>query len=512
MIIRLNKKVDSEQKTSLLGSVPQKTQNKPVQNSLPKNKKVNKKFIITLFFVFFGIILILFIVDRFSSYASRVERFDEQGNKIEVCDNILNPKCWTEAFKPQLKQSDGYTGALVVGVDTRPGTSGLMNTDSIIAAVFSHSTQEIMLVSIPRDFWSSTYGTKINAVYALTYQKGKSQYNDEFYYLKEEVSKIVGKPIQYMAKVHFEGVISLVDTLGGIDVCPADAFTAKYPNDNAKRTDKEQWFFFPFVKGCQPVDGNKALVYARFRYLSKGPGYLASDFSRARRQQEVIDAIKVKALSDNTPLETKAENYWNIFQTLSESIKVDITFEDMMAGLAYINTFDRKAINIVLDPNFQGLNRFIYTDSNPAQGYTIKPKDKSYVGIKNEIANIWKFSSFYKETPVLVVRNQTGAKTLPNDNLAIRLKNESAYYQSFDIFNDAKTDKFNDIKIFDFTAGAKPRSLEFLKAFFNTEDIETLPEQYGITRSKKNEDFLIVVGPSVPPTPTSTVAPEPTTN
>ena len=500
MIIRINN-LNKERNTDIYVA-PQLPEKKVIKNLASKPKqKFNKKFVMTLCVIFFGIIGILFVVDRVASYSSRVERFDEQGNKIDVCDNILNPKCWTEAFKPQLKQSDGYTGALIIGVDTRPGTTGLMNTDSIIAAVFNHTTQEVMLISIPRDFWSTTYNTKINAVYALTYQKGKSQKNDEFYYLKEEVSKVIGKPIQYMAKVHFEGVISLVDKLGGIDVCPTDSFTAKYPNDNAKKWDKEQWFYIPFIKGCQPVDGAKALVYARFRYASPGPDYLKSDFSRARRQQEVIDAIKVKALSDNVPLETKAENFWSIFQTLNESIKVDITFEDMMAGMTYLNTFDRKPINIVLDPNFGGLNRFIYTDSTPAL-YTIKPKDKSYNSIIGEINNIWKFSGFYKETPVIIVRNQTGSKSLPNDSLAIRLKNETAYYRSFDVYNDPVTDKFNDVKIFDFTAGAKPISLKFIKAFFNTEDIETLPEQYGITRSKKNEDFLIVVGPPVPPTST----------
>jgi LCP family protein required for cell wall assembly len=507
MIIRINNLDQSKKST-----VSNPAQAKIVPPKPPKVKRrFNKKLFITLLVIFFGIIGILFAIDRFTSYSSRVERYDEQGNKVDVCDNVLNPKCWTEAFKPQLKQSDGYTGALIIGVDTRPGTSGLMNTDSIIGVFFNHKTQEIMMVSIPRDFWSMTYGTKINAVYALTYKKGQSEKQDEFYYLKEEVSKIVGKPIQYMAKVHFEGVISLVDQLGGVDVCPPDAFTARYPNDKAKRWDKEQWFLFPFVKGCQPVDGNKALVYARFRYISKGPSYLASDFSRARRQQEVIDAIKVKALSDNVPLETKAENFWNIFQTLTESIKVDITFEDLMAGMVYLNTFDRKFVNIVLDPNFQGLNKYIYTDSNESQGYTIKARDKSYNSIKNEIANIWKFSAFFKESPKIAVRNQTGDKNLPNENLAIRLKNETSYYNSFDVYNDAKTDKFNDIKIFDFTAGAKPKSLETIKAFLNIEDVETLPEQYGITRSKKNEDFLIVVGPAVPPTPTSTVAPVTTT-
>jgi hypothetical protein len=88
------------------------------------------------------------------------------------------------------------------------------------------------------------------------------------------------------------------------------------------------------------------------------------------------------------------------------------------------------------------------------------------------------------------------------------VKTDTAFYSSFNVINDPKTDKLYGIKLFDFTAGAKPRSLEFLKTFLGITVVEDLPEKYGITRSNKNEEFLIVVGP-VEPTPTaeSTVTP-----
>jgi len=461
-----------------------------------KKRRVSKKMIFFLFLIFAAVFGGLFLYDRIQSYSSRVEIYDSQGNKINVCDNILNPQCWTDAFKPQLKQSDGFTTALVLGVDTRPGTHALMNTDTIMAITFNHQTQEIMMVSIPRDFWSTTYNSKINAVYALTYKKGISQQNDEYYYLKQEISNIIGKPIQYTVLVHFEGVINLVNDLGGIEVCPSDTFTAKYPNDNAKKTDKNQWLFYDFTKGCQEVDGTKALVYSRFRYLAKGPGYLASDFSRARRQQEVINDMKNKALSDNVPLEQKAETYWAMFQSLNQMIEVNVNFEDVLAALSYVNTFDRVPVSVVLDPNFQGLNKFIYTDSNAAQGYNIKPKDKTYKAIRDEIASIWQYSAFYKESPKVVVRNVTGAKTLPKDNLALQVQSQTKYLAGFDVINDKLNDKITGIHLFDFTGGKKPDSLAKIQKLLGVSIVETLPEQYGIQRSNKNEDFLIIVGPS----------------
>ncbi len=474
-----------------------------------KKKKLNLKLIFGLGVVFIIVFGLLFAYDRFSNYSSRVEQYDEQGNKIETCDNILNPKCWTEAFRPQLKQENGFTNALLIGVDTRSGSSGLMNTDSLIAISFNHKSQEFMMISIPRDMWSFTYSTKINAVYALTYKKGKSEKNDEFYYLKEEIAKMTGTPFQYTGKIRFEGLIGLVDKLGGVEICPPDAINAKYPVDGHK-SNEAAWKSVKFTKGCQIVTGENALVYARFRHLFSGPSYLASDFSRGHRQQEVINAIKSKALSDNVPIEERAETFWAMFQSFGDIISFDINFEDLLAGLAYLNTFDRNPINIVMDPNFGGSNKFIKTDSNPTQGYTIKALDKTFSAIHGEIANIWKYSAFYRESPAITVRNQTGEKALAAEELAVKLQKESAYYRSYNTFNDAKTDKFAGVKIFDFTNGQKPESLEFIKTYMGVTEVEMLPETYGLKRSNKNEDFLIVVGPKELPAPTANPSSAPT--
>jgi len=492
-------------------AVVEPVRNTQVIQSVPKEKsqsRVNKKMIFMLLGIFVVVFVAAFFYDRLASYRSRVSILDENGNEVATCDNILNPKCWTEAFKPNLKQSNGYTSALVVGVDTRRGTSSLMNTDSIMQVIFKHDTQEIMMVSIPRDFWSTGYNTKINAVYAITYKKGQNEKQDAFYYLKEEVSKVTGYPIQYTALIKLDGVIDLVDKIGGVEVCVDQAFTAKYPNDDAKINKLGGWFYYDFPKGCQQLDGNMALVYSRFRYITKGPSYLASDFSRAHRQQEIIGAIKDKMLSDNVPLEQKAETYWGLFQSMGDTISIDISLEDMLAALYYLNTFDRVPVEIVLDPNFGGLNKFIYTDSSTGL-YTIKPKDKSYKALNAEISKIYLYSGFYKESPNILVRNQSGDKTLAADHVVEKLRKETAYYSAFNTINEAKTDKFYGIKVFDFTAGAKPKSLEIIKQFIPIEQVEELPEKYGITRSNKNEDFLIVVGP-IEPTPTATTEVTPT--
>jgi len=469
----------------------------------PENKKrrFGKKFVISSLVIFF--VLIGFGYFRLQAINSRVEKYDEEGNKITACSNILNPQCWTEAFRPQLKQTDGLTNALIIGLDTRENSGSLKNTDSIIIISFNHETQKIVVISIPRDFYSYEYHTKINAVYAFTYNRNK---DDEFYYLKESITKILNLPIHYVATVRFSGVIDLVNNIDGIEVCPQDAVTTNYPNDDPVTNRSKPWLQYSFTKGCQEVDGEKALVYARFRYVRKGPSYYASDFSRARRQQEVIGKIKDKILSQEQTIGERAENVWSLYQSLSKNITLDITFEDVLATISYLETADKSPINIVLDPTLGGLNRLIKSENTPATGYIIKSLDKSYKSIQAEIAQIIEFADFYREQPSILVRNQTGANVLPNDHIVLKLRNDSRYYNSFNILNEKKSDKIFDINVFDFTAGAKPLSQGYIKKFLGIAETDTtavvhLPETYGITRSNKNEDFLIVVGP-VAPTPT----------
>lgn len=483
-----------------------RTESKPAGKTKTKKKRrsiVNKKLLgIFVFVLIAGLLGFGYL--RLQEVNSRVEKFDEGGNKIE-CTNILNPSCWTEAFKPQLKQTGGFTNGLVLGLDTRANRGSLKNTDSIIFFSFNHKTQQTMLVSIPRDFYVPVYATKINAIYAFT---GDRNPDDPFFYIKETVSQITGKPIHYFGTIRFEGVIEGIAELGGVKVCPEDAFTAMYPNDKATASSPDQWLYYDFKEGCQTVKGEKALVYARFRYLRSGPSYLASDFSRARRQQEIIEAAKDKALKEDLSIAERAEKYWALMQTFNKNATVyDITFEDLLAGLAFLDSADRDPINVVLDPAFGGYSALIASTSHPSAGYIIQAHDSSYSAIQAELNKIWKNADFYKEEPKILVRNQSNQKLLPDSHPVVKLRNNIAYYEFYDYINQKATDQFTGIKLFDFTAGKKPGSLEIIRKFLKIDEVEDLPEQYGIERSGKKEDFLIVVGP---PAPKSTNSPAPT--
>ena len=86
--------------------------------------------------------------------------------------------------------------------------------------------------------------------------------------------------IDYWAQVNLGGFVSLVDSVGGVNINVTDGFCdPRYKEYGIKG--------FNITPGRYHMDGEEALAYARIR---KALG--ESDFTRAGRQQEVIAALR----------------------------------------------------------------------------------------------------------------------------------------------------------------------------------------------------------------------------
>src|SRR5690606_10211988 len=130
-----------------------------------------------------------------------------------------------------------------------------------------------LLLSIPRDSQVEIPGhggNKINAAFAIGGPK----------LLVRTLEENTGIHIDDYIEIGFGGVINMVDAVGGIEICPAQAM-----RDPDARLDIEA--------GCQEADGTTALGYARSRktYTARG------DVDRAAAQREVVSAVGGKALS-----------------------------------------------------------------------------------------------------------------------------------------------------------------------------------------------------------------------
>jgi len=177
----------------------------------------------------------------------------------------------------------GYGGA---------GHDGAYLTDSMVIMSLIPSTHHTTLISVPRDLWiqyppSSGNYTKINAVYPIASNNNANPVAGGNA-IAQKVSLVTGLNIQYWMTINFTGFSKFIDAIGGVNVNVPDAFTANYPaNDDPSIN--ASWITVHFSKGLQHMNGARAIIYARARYVIDNPAE-GSDFARSNRQQLIMQA------------------------------------------------------------------------------------------------------------------------------------------------------------------------------------------------------------------------------
>jgi LCP family protein required for cell wall assembly len=158
----------------------------------------------------------------------------------------------------------------------------------MILGTIDPNSETAGMLSIPRDLWVSIPGFEENRVNMANFLGESRQYPGGGPALaKKTVEYNLGVPVNYYVRVDFGGFEKLVDTIGGLDIdVEKDIIDDAYP-DEAYGYDP---LYIP--AGRQHMDGKLALKFARTRHG-------ASDFERAKRQQQVLLAIRDKALQLN---------------------------------------------------------------------------------------------------------------------------------------------------------------------------------------------------------------------
>ncbi len=183
---------------------------------------------------------------------------------------------------------------LVVGSDSRKGLTAAQRralhtgsdvgqrTDTIMLLHVPAGGGPTVLMSIPRDSYVAIPGhdkNKINAAFAFGGPK----------LLARTIEQATGVQIDDYAEIGLGGFASMVDAVGGVQICPKFAMNDKDAGINLK-------------KGCQQAKGPVALGYARARHSDP-----RGDLGRVERQREVLAAIVTKATRPTTllnPFET----------------------------------------------------------------------------------------------------------------------------------------------------------------------------------------------------------------
>ncbi len=251
---------------------------------------------------------------------------------------------------------------------------GGLLTDTIMLVSINQVTNKTALISLPRDLYiplpDSLKRDKINAVYASGYEKGGIGLGLK--YIKDTVSRITGLYIDNVAVVNFEAFEEIINAIGGIDVYLKEDFIE----------DKQWWcdesgnncreFFLP--KGNKHLDGETVLFYIRSRFSS-------SDFDRARRQQEVLLAIKQKVFSlgfVSNPL-----NFFEILDILGNNVRTDIGINKIKDTISYVKNNPASLENlqsVVFDDGPDGLLYSRYLNNQ----YILLPKAGNFSEIQKK--------------------------------------------------------------------------------------------------------------------------------
>jgi LCP family protein required for cell wall assembly len=225
---------------------------------------------------------------------------------------------------------------LLLGIDKRPDEL-YARTDTMILITADPNSKTAGMLSIPRDLWVSVPGYDEDRINNAHFFGDKNAYPGGGPALAmKTVQYNLGVPVHFYVKVDFDGFRKIVDTLGGIEIdVPETIDDPQYPDNN--------YGYDPFYieTGRQTLDGYNALKYARTRAT---PG---ADFSRAERQQQVLLAIRDKALQlDMIP---KIPELWN---SMAGTVETNLQLVDIIELAQLADEIDAEHIQTaVIDVN-----------------------------------------------------------------------------------------------------------------------------------------------------------------
>ena len=253
---------------------------------------------------------------------------------------------------------------LLLGIDERKQETGPFRTDTMLVLTIDPVAKTAGMLSIPRDLWVTipTMDTegKINTAHFL---------GDAYNYpgggpalAMETVKLELGIPADYYVRFNFDSFEKVVDAIGGVDICVAETI------DDPLYPALDNYGYDPLHidAGCQTMNGALALKYARTRHTG-------TDFDRARRQQQVILAIRDKVIKQNLLPQLVAQAP-SLLDTLQHAIKTDLSLDQMIQLAKLATQIDPKNIKqATIDENMVVAYN---TPTDPPQNVLVPIREK----------------------------------------------------------------------------------------------------------------------------------------
>jgi LCP family protein required for cell wall assembly len=222
---------------------------------------------------------------------------------------------------------------LLIGVDAVANRTATL-TDTMMVASLDPVGPSVSLLSVPRDLVNTplgngdVYGPKLNSLLGYADRHPEEFPDGAVRALQDAIGALLEIPIHYYARIEFEGFITMVDAVGGVDVTVARGF--EDPGYDGFGFDRRG---FSITEGEHHLDGATALAYARSR---KAAG--ESDFTRAARQQQVLVAMRDQLAQGGSLLfELPA-----LLGAVGQTVRSDVPVAGLPRLAAILDGVDRK--------------------------------------------------------------------------------------------------------------------------------------------------------------------------
>lgn len=454
----------SEEPMSKPEEEPKKIKPKKIKKPWSKKRRIIT-WSITVIFIIIGALaswLILWGNDIIAKITSG------QGN---IFDLIFTGESYVELKADE----NGRTNILAFGtsgytMDGEYGNGihdGAQLTDSIMVLSFNQSTNDLVMLSLPRDLKASptcTATSKINEIYWCNNIEGNNELAGAEA-LMTEVGAILGIDFQYFAHLNWGALVHIVNTLGGITVTLDEDISDYY-------------FTGAVFKAGEPytINGEQALGLARARH-----GTASGDFSRGASQQKILIGIKDRITEKGLSI----SDMISLAGTLGDNLRTNFSIDEMKSIANLTKNFDMNRIRQIslLEPE-----RLMTTGNINGISYVLPSAGVGNYGkIQNYIAKMTSNDPRVYENPSILVLNGTGEVGIAT-NEKTRLENND--YTDVDIDNAPEGEYLEHYNIYALN-DSKPGTKYLLEQFYGTtaKPATELPE--GITR---DYDFVIIVG------------------
>jgi LCP family protein required for cell wall assembly len=195
----------------------------------------------------------------------------------------LNGKLDRSVTLPATTNVSSGTNWLITGADSRQGLSrteidqmhvgfdmGTLNSDSVM--LLHMGSGKPILISIPRDSYVDIPGHGYNKLNAALGEGGPAL-------LIQTVESVTGLQINHYMGIGFGGLVSVVNSVGGVKMCLPSSVQDSYSGVNLKA-------------GCQNLNGDQALAFVRDRH-----SFATGDLQRIQDQRAFLKALLDKGMS-----------------------------------------------------------------------------------------------------------------------------------------------------------------------------------------------------------------------